>query len=526
MKNKILIGTVAFVAVLAAIGILAISFTMTPAIATNATNATQTLQVGCTVAIKLEDNSSSGGSGSQTQTCLDNQQNATVWSSNFTTDNNYTLKNSCWSNPIPPNDGLAIKNIGNNWIKVQAELLSDNGAGTGGSFTGTAGGQFFVNANNGDDDNYGYDTLDACYKNLTIDFAELTVGGGAKTLCAYMDYHNSQNHLIVNDKWILNQKTPDVYTFLLQITASEATCNESALPAQEDDFYTVSYGTNIAVISYRNGAFTPVDPVSAGGTRALATVAGGGTKPANNQATDVGRAVTATVVSPNIYFIPYINSGETGTSAHLYFVQVNGATYNFINGAGEMTAALTTKGFNTADTPMAIGSDGGDFINGVSAPHVQILAKRDGTWWIYDYSVNLATTTPVVTLTGGFPYQMGVLPNFSKFLGLVTNGSDVWVSWLDTNGVTHLSLFTNNGTLVDLGAVTDLPLSGLTANSGGTGYLGLAWTSTNAALVHESLYTFGPGADDMRYAVDGALPFSNGGDPRGMDYVATGLPPA
>jgi len=516
MKNKILIGTVAFVAVLAVIGILAVSFTMTPVLATNATNATQTLEVGCTVAISLVDNTSSGGSGSQTQTCLDNSQNATVWSSNFTTDNNYTLQNSCWSNPTPPNDGLVIKNIGNNWVQIDAELLSDNGEDTDESFTGTAGGQFFVNANNGNDDNYGFDTLDACYKNLGMDFTELTIGGGTKTLCDYLDYHNNQNHLVVNDKWILNQKTPDAYTFLLQITASEAACNPNDLPDPEDDFFTISYGTNLAIVSFNDGVYTPIDPATSGGTSALANFAAAN-GPTNNQATDVAQTITDSA-TPNIYYIPYINSGETGAAVRLYFVQATDTpNVHLILAMGTKTTGNPGT-WNSGDTPWAIASDGADLTGGT--PHVYILAKNSGgTWWVYSYTIT--AIDPTVTVTYGSRTQIitAGLPNFSRFIGLIFSGSDYYISWIDSNGTPHVTGFLANGNLLaGPGKNTDLPLFGLVSD-GNDGYLGLAWTSTNAALVHETPYTFGPGAGDTRYSVDGVLPFSGGGDPRGIDVI-------
>jgi hypothetical protein len=501
MKNKILIGTVAFVAILAVIGILAVSFTMTPVLATNATNATQTLTVGCTVAIKLEDNSSSGGSGSQTQTCLDLGENATVWSSNFTTDNNYTLQNYCWSNPTPPNDGLVVKNIGNNWVKIQTELLADNGAATAESFTGDGGGQFFVNANNGNDDNYGFDTSDACDKNLSIGFQELTIGGGAVPLCAYLDYHNNQNHLVVNDKWILNQKTPDTYTFLLQITASEATCNASEVPDPEDDFYTISYGSNLGVISFKNPQYTPVD------ANTVANIHG-----AAVYATDVAKAMTDNDDS-SIYVVPFINSAGP---AHLFFVDVDKTTMHFNLGVGRTILSLPT--WNMADTPYAIGSNGGTIGTGGTG-HIYILAENSGGgWYVYNYDSYDGVTT--ITLVSRTQIQTGGLPNFSKFIGLVFVGSDYYMSWVDSNGLSHITGFVAGGGLLSgPGSYTELPLYGVVQDADG-GYLGLTWTDSNAALVHEFYYTYGPGAGDFVYAVDAINPFGSGGTPNGIDFIA------
>jgi len=324
--------------------------------------------------------------------------------------------------------------------------------------------------------------------------------------------------LVVNDKWILNQKTPDTYTFLLQITASEATCNESALPEQDDDYFTISYGTNIALISFVNGIFTPIDPVTSGGARSLATIGGAfPATPANGEATDVAKAVTKTA-SPNIYFIPYINSGETGANVNLYFVQATDTPNTHFVPVSGSAVALPGPNWNAGDTPMAIASNGGNL---PGTPIVYILAQNGANWFVYDYTITALGTVPAVTF-GARTALTGVagLPNFSRFIGITFVGSDYYLSWVDSNGVSHITGFVaGGGLLAGPGMNTELPMYGLVSD-GNAGYLGLAWTSANAALVHETPNTFGPGAGDTRYSVDGIMPFGGGGDPRGIDLLA------
>jgi len=339
----------------------------------------------------------------------------------------------------------------------------------------------------------------------------LTTVNGPQALCDYLDYHNNQNHLVVNDKWILNQKTPDTYTFLLQITASEATCNESALPEPEDDYFTISYGANIAIVSFVNGVFTPIQPATTGGVNTLVSVATPN-GPANNIATDVAKAVTATA-TPNVFYIPYINNGESGSSVNLYFVRAQDTpNIQFIGGGGLKTGPLPNV--TTGDVPQAITSNGGNLPGLVK---VYILAQNGANWFVYDYTVTALVPTPTVTF-GARTALTGVagLPNFSKFIGITFVGSDYYMSWVDSNGVSHITGFVaGGGLLAGPGTNTQLPLFGVESD-GATGYLGLAWTSANAALVHETPYTFGPGAGDSIYAVTGIMPFGGGGDPRGI----------
>lgn len=224
MKNKILIGIGTFVAILAVIGILAFSFTMTPVAATNVTNATETINITCTTAILLNDSTISGGTGSVLQSCIDlysNRSAATVDTLNATS--------QCWSG-LPTYDFIRLLNKGNNWLVITLNLTSDGG------FIGQPGGQQFGNIVNavyarlrsgsqtnstitGTNDN---DT--ACYNNTAYNATSLQVGTPV-VLCGALGWDIYKNEIYLFKEWFIQPKTaPGAYNFTETITATQEQC--------------------------------------------------------------------------------------------------------------------------------------------------------------------------------------------------------------------------------------------------------------------------------------------------------------
>jgi len=249
MKNKFLIGTVAFVAVLAVIGILAVSFTMTPALATNKTNVTEKIAINCTTAIAVPDSSIDVGAGYIPQICID------CWiGMNTTSCEGYTggtgyynttgqavtvintkdFTDKCWVNTTALNlpESIHIKNKGNNYISLSINLLDDA------DWTNQSGSPEFGNnalevfleqgmSTPGSDD-----TAASCIDGMVSveNEASLTLNYPT-SLCTGMAWAEDQNEVYLFDKFIINPKTePKQYTMTKEISATEAQCGGEYVP--------------------------------------------------------------------------------------------------------------------------------------------------------------------------------------------------------------------------------------------------------------------------------------------------------
>ena len=219
MKNKILIGIGTFVAILAVIGILAFSFTMTPVAATNITNATEFINITCTTAILLNDSNINGGAGSLLQSCIDlytNQSAAVVSSKNET--------NGCWSGQSTF-DYIKLLNKGNNWLKIDLNLTEDAG------FIGQTGGSQFSNINNTlyvqvrNGNTYGGSISNdgnASCLNVTAFNETVLQKGVSVTVCGALAWETTRNDLLIFKKWFIQPKTaPGGYNFTETISATQ-----------------------------------------------------------------------------------------------------------------------------------------------------------------------------------------------------------------------------------------------------------------------------------------------------------------
>jgi hypothetical protein len=245
MKNKILLGTIAFVAILAVIGILAVSFTMTPAIATNQTNATEFINITCTTAIMLNDSEINGGTGGVLQTCIDyysNQSAAVVETKNATS--------SCWSGPNTQ-DYIRLLNKGNNLIRIDLNLIEDAG------FIGQQGGAQFGYINNtvaievvngnvfGSPSN---DVNPACLNNTAFNWTNIQKNVPV-TICGSMDWEITANEIFLFKQWFIQPKTaPGGYNFTETISATQTQCGGPdpaySPPWGNDSFMYFGAGTN------------------------------------------------------------------------------------------------------------------------------------------------------------------------------------------------------------------------------------------------------------------------------------------
>ena len=235
----------AFVAVLAVIGLLAVSFTMTPAIATNQTNATEFINITCTTAIMLNDSDINGGQGGVLQTCIDlysNQSAAVVETKNATS--------SCWSGPNTQ-DYIRLLNKGNNIIRVDLNLIEDAG------FIGQQGGAQFGYINNtvaievvngnvfGSPSN---DVSPACLNNTAFNWTNIQKNVPI-TICGAMDWEITANEIFLFKQWFIQPKTsPGGYNFTETISATEKQCggtDPAYSPAWgNDSFMYFGAGTN------------------------------------------------------------------------------------------------------------------------------------------------------------------------------------------------------------------------------------------------------------------------------------------
>jgi len=256
MKNKILIGIGTFVAILAVIGLVAISFTMTPAVATNQSNVSEFINITCTTAIMLNDSTINGGTGSVVQSCIDlysSRSAAVVDTLNVT--------GECWSG-TPTYDYIRLLNKGNNWLVITLNLTNDGG------FIGQQGGQQFSYINNsvyvrarsgsqtngtitGSNDN---DT--ACY-NATAYNTTLLQLGVPVTLCGALGWDIWKNELFLFKEWWIQPKTaPGGYNFTETITATQERCGGT-------DPVKTGYGQNFSLMYLPTGtdkqitAFSP-----------------------------------------------------------------------------------------------------------------------------------------------------------------------------------------------------------------------------------------------------------------------------
>jgi len=225
MKNKILIGIGTFVAILAVIGILAFSFTMTPVAATNITNATEFINITCTTAILLNDSNINGGSGGVLQSCIDlytNQSAAVVSSKNET--------NQCWSG-ASTFDYIKLLNKGNNWLRIDLNLTEDAGfiGQTGGSQFANIANILYVQVRNGN--TYGgaisNDVTAACL-NVTAFNETILQKGVTTTMCGALAWETTRNDLLLFKKWFIQPKTaPGGYNFTETISATQVQCTGS-----------------------------------------------------------------------------------------------------------------------------------------------------------------------------------------------------------------------------------------------------------------------------------------------------------
>jgi len=245
MKNKILLGTVAFVAVLAVIGLLAVSFTMTPVLATNATNVTEKINVTCTTAIAVPDSSIDVGAGYIPQSCIDCWigQNTTscedltsLWNdpTAVTVINTKSFSDLCWVNTTAMSmpDTIQIKNKGNNFISLSINLLSDDDwlLQTGGAEFGDNGLEVFLeqgSATPGSNDDAA-----ACIDGMINGENEATLALSTPTeICGALAWEDNRNEVYLADKFLINPKTePKQYVLTKEISAAEVQCGGAYVP--------------------------------------------------------------------------------------------------------------------------------------------------------------------------------------------------------------------------------------------------------------------------------------------------------
>jgi len=223
MKNKILIGIGTFVAILAVIGLVAISFTMTPAVATNQSNVSEFINITCTTAIQLNDSSINGGVGSVLQGCIDRYSDRSV----AVVD---TLNGStCWSGQSTY-DFIRLLNKGNNWLVITLNLTNDGGfiGQTGGQQFGWINNSVYLRVRSGSQTNASLtgsnDNDTGCYNATAYNTTLLQVGVPV-TLCGALGWDIYKNEIDLFKEWWIQPKTaPGGYNFTETITATQERC--------------------------------------------------------------------------------------------------------------------------------------------------------------------------------------------------------------------------------------------------------------------------------------------------------------
>ena len=468
-----------FIMLLAAIGILAISFTMTPVLATNQTNGTQNLTVGCTVAISLPDNSSNGGNGSQTQEALDNSYNSTVYSSAFSTGG--PLANLYWTPTTPANDYMVVRNQGNNYLEIDVSLFSNSGFG----------GEFSVNANNGKD--FGLDTSVSCLDGLHYEFAPLGVDDGF-TACTALDYVPTANDLVINDRWVLNQEPPGTYTFVLGITAIENQCGGTIpIANMATAFASISSGgDNVFALDDYGSDLTFISPTTAsyltsGGVISFHDIDG------------------SYYSYPAVFVFGIENNAAPDLWTPLFDLLANTWTPD--------TSAVILPNWTTGDVKWAITSDSSvsEYYGNVYI----IVQAAGGSWWMYTYdqidpTLNTANLVSRTAITGATPTAVNGF-GYDKlfFVGKIS---------YTAGGVNYIADIDLSTAAISNELPTEVTLKGLGVNN--VGYVtGLAASGANAALVQESKTPYGP-SNDRVGVVAVAIPFA--GTPLGYGNLGGG----
>jgi hypothetical protein len=514
MKNKFLIGTVAFVAVLAAIGILAVSFTMTPVLATNVTNGTQNITIGCTVAISMPDSTSSGGSGAETQEAYDNNYSAVVYADEVNDTGNVT--NQYWLNGVgsnaPQNDYMYIRNVGNSYLQIDANLLSDNGlANPAKSFTGTENGKFAIAAYNGWV--YGLDTNDgSCEGNgSAVTFQEMTLNTPVK-ICSDLDWLDNQNTLAINDRWEFKKVTPDTYNFLIQITATEDVANcglDSPDPTPSE--------ANLFV-TYKAGATGYIESAKYDGTylRTLATaqVQLLGTGFPVGGFADVGAPLYEISAAPYWYndfiAVPGISTAGGPDATKLFFVMYEPDYTNPNTFKSTQGTVIDLSGFgawHAGDAVVGVTSDSLSYGKAATpgAGTVFILATRGGAAGSYDvysfasliYLFNQAPPNPSgsLTLLETIAPAVNTIPTGSTVQGFAfVDVTHLGISYRDASNQPHSAQFLMSGGTRTSDYTAQLALNGLgTANGGATFVAASGSNNNNVNFVDASLHNLGAG---------------------------------
>jgi len=280
MKNKFLIGTVAFVAVLAVIGILAVSFTMTPVLATNKTNVTEKIAINCTTAISVPEPSIDVGAGYIPQICID------CWvGTNTTSCEGYTgsegyynssgiavtvintkhFTDKCWVNTtsLTLPESIHIKNKGNNYISLDITLLDDDDWTTqsGSPEFGDNAIEVFIEQGNATPG--GADTNASCIDGMAAEVENEKsldmIYNPSATLCGSMAWEEDQNEVYLFDKFIINPKTePKQYTITKEISATEVQCGGVYTPIDTPLFNMARADTGLTPVAtawYKTGNY-------------------------------------------------------------------------------------------------------------------------------------------------------------------------------------------------------------------------------------------------------------------------------
>jgi hypothetical protein len=497
MKNKFLIGTVAFVAVLAAIGILAISFTMTPVLATNATNGTETLGVGCTVAIDLDDNTSSGGNGSETQEAFDNIWKAMVFSNDYTSP---SMANINWAPSLIVPDTMTVFNIGNDYVSIAAQLLSDDGLTYGNSFTVDEGGVFSVNA-------YGTPFTSCTGVGSLYNFTSMAVSGSPVVLCPGLDWNPAFNTLIINDRWILGQVTPDTYSFLMRITATDASCG--APPAAPVANVVGSTDTPAMIFAAADNDKNFKVIIDAGtatigipGAAALVDVAA----LANNITLPANFAI-ATMVG--------------GNSTALYTPLFNVATQAFVAD----TTPVFLAGITPGDVPVGLTSNNGDY-GAAGTGVVYIIMTNAGVFDMYAFTAINPSSNTATPVFGPVPIGGAGIPATATVNGFAFKATGGFVSYTD-GGKFYIATLTGvvaGAPVVSIAYESEIPVHGLTANWGPRGLTPVTGGFAFAALDIPG-QTFAANPMYIATGITGPVDTVPGATPNGYDWL-TPPPPS
>jgi len=460
-----------FIAILVTVGILAASYTITPAFATTQKNVTEKINVSCTTAIAVPDDTIDVGTGYIPQSCIDcwigqntsSCVNVTTSFYNVTnataTLNTHYFTDDCWINTTdsPRPDYIKIENKGNDYLNMTLELLDDAGWNnqSGGDEFGNNSVSVYVVQGASIDSIYGDDTNKSCLSDiLGPPNATILSVGGSVTLCGAMAWEGYRNELFLFDKFNINPKTdPKQYNFIKQLTVVPAVaCGETVADPAITDMLIASTQTAKTGIKADSAMWTTTGTITDGSTSLSNFYSISGIYAASGSLEPYDFAITGTGFGTADYDT---GAGCSATTHCGRIVDTDAGTFTISNFAG--LGISSTSDLDMSNSPGSLG--GAAITNTQNGNRMYLLAAKQGistvtegalyrgTFGFPDYTF---TSTAIDNLCTDFSACAGdQYPSAITDAHLADNGptyNDLfYVSFSDNTGADYLGAWADKG---------------------------------------------------------------------------------